>query len=64
MTSEVIELKPCPFCGGKAEMVEQRLYGNTPTHFGVCCGSCYQGTWRWHRTEAEAAAAWNRRAGA
>lgn len=32
------KLKPCPFCGGKAEMHEQPLYTNK----GVCvrCASC------------------------
>ncbi len=62
--NDEIELKPCPFCGGKAEMVVQQLADGTPTHYGVCCDSCYQGTWIWHKTEAEAAAMWNRRTGA
>ena len=59
--AEKIELKPCPFCGSKAEMVEQRL-PNTATRYGVCCGECDNGTWKWYESESEAAAAWNRRA--
>ena len=60
------DLKPCPFCGGRACMVESRVSSKAgvpePARYGVCCGECRNGTWKWYGNEAEAAAAWNRRA--
>ena len=51
------ELKPCPFCGGKAELVKFQR----PNHFGSVCTNC--DVWRDDRcnTEAEAITAWNTR---
>lgn len=67
-----IELKPCPFCGGNATIVENeepRLYRPSRNHpYCVYCGNCellfgfdedYGGTFD---TKKEAAEAWNRRA--
>ncbi len=53
------ELKPCPFCGGKAEIwVEQwekrRTYGASCTQCDVCLPL--------KKTSAEAGRVWNRRA--
>ncbi|MGN0733702.1 MAG: Lar family restriction alleviation protein [Emergencia sp.] len=52
------ELKPCPFCGGKAEMV--LFIGN----FGVGCTNCMGSMFPVNgQTKEEAIKAWNRRAG-
>lgn len=57
------EIKPCPFCGGKAESdtVED---GDTKGFRVSCCNSdCQVGpTTAVFPTKAEAVAAWNRRA--
>lgn len=58
------ELKPCPFCGGEAELVD---YGLNARYKGVTCGECGART-RFFSPEigigGEFAAieAWNRRA--
>jgi Lar family restriction alleviation protein len=66
MTTEkhTAELLPCPFCGSSARIArllspEGERRGERPI-FDVQCTEC----WVWHRceTEAEAVAAWNRRA--
>ena len=60
------ELKPCPFCGGEAKISMKYVgYGSlglgAHDWFGVYCADCDTST-REHQTEAEAIAAWNRRA--
>lgn len=38
-----IELKPCPFCGGKAEYIINSNYERCTTHgwqFGIKCTNC------------------------
>ena len=60
------ELKPCPFCGGEAEVNEDRLDGYTI--FIVSCenSKCPVIVETMHRagnTKAQAIEAWNRRAG-
>lgn len=50
------ELKPCPFCGGEAEM---RLYD---CEYFAQCIECFSSTAADHQTEEDAASAWNRRA--
>lgn len=56
--SEQFELLPCPFCGGKAHLVEESIHD----HLGrsqVECTICRTGTWYW---EAEVCVReWNRR---
>lgn len=52
------ELKPCPFCGGEAEIVEDRLYGED--YYAGRCRSC-AATSIFEFTKEEAIAAWNRR---
>lgn len=56
-----IELKPCPFCGGEAKIIDSIPVGVKAVE---CCNwscSIYVRTW-WLETEEEAAEAWNRRA--
>lgn len=37
----MIELKPCPFCGGEAEYFEERIYiMNNAFLMGVKCKDC------------------------
>lgn len=48
------ELKPCPFCGGEAEIV---MSGGDRRVECKKCGARSD----WYDTEAEAIAAWNRR---
>ena len=56
---EKVKLKPCPFCGEKAEMTKSEK-----DNFKACCANlrCI-GSYVYlrHPTEEEAAAAWNRR---
>ena len=57
------ELKPCPFCGGEARIVENDPLGMGKKEFftyGAICPSC--GANFWKNTETEAEEAWNRRA--
>lgn len=65
------ELKPCPFCGGKARMKCGNYnllgaYGTAETArkwFGVYCRSCNTSQWpREFFSKEEAIEAWNRRA--
>ena len=53
------ELKPCPFCGGKAEINYERIPGEDK---GYCHGRS-GGTWAGSYNDAERAEikAWNRR---
>lgn len=50
------ELKPCPFCGGRAKLTVWTASATT-----VGCADC--GAHFDTRTKAEAVAAWNARAG-
>ena len=50
------ELKPCPFCGGKAILSEDKRYN---VH-SVFCNECYIET-SLQNTEQETIEAWNRR---
>lgn len=49
------ELKPCPFCGGKAEM----LYGGADYYYGKCTVCGVDGIK--HKDFELAIEAWNRR---
>ena len=54
------ELKPCPFCGGEAEMLTaESMHGGYL--FGIMCNDC-RSRGDVYDTEAEAIAAWNSRA--
>ena len=58
------ELKPCPFCGGEAELVKAYRFGTgcSSSGFKVKCRGCEDGRTDIYTEEAEAVAAWNRRA--
>lgn len=54
------ELKPCPFCGGEAEILTaESMHGGNL--YGVMCDCC-AGRADVYDTEAEAIEAWNTRA--
>ena len=67
----MIELKPCPFCGGRANFVtSRRMDGQCSFKRGeVCCSECGCGTGGYiidgylgiETTEDEVVAIWNRR---
>lgn len=54
-----MELKPCPFCGGKAEL---NVYPfDTRNEYQVECENCFCQTYVYD-TEQDAIEAWDRRA--
>lgn len=56
------ELRPCPFCGGKAQL---RLEKDFKMHqaYKICCLSCPARMEALFHSQWEAISAWNRRAG-
>ena len=54
------ELKPCPFCGGKAEMLINE-YEDSRKEYLVACTECDGMVERWREAEEEAVEQWNRR---
>ena len=64
MTDE-IEIKPCPFCGGKAKLLKDEFGGTSDWWYAACgnldCGIRAETADR--PTPQEAAKLWNRRAG-
>ncbi len=66
VTDKKSELKPCPFCGGEAEMgVKHGSYGYTPDIYYVKCKRCGQKvevvSERYKNLSDIAVGAWNRR---
>ena len=55
------ELKPCPFCGGKAH-IQGHTCIDRATYFTVDCYSCGVHMIKHQKSEQDAKAAWNRRA--
>lgn len=63
-------LKPCPFCGGEAKLMEARTKDRIST-YSVICQNCGVGifrattakdkTWKGYADAEEAAEDWNRR---
>ena len=55
-----MELKPCPFCGGEAQL---RVFGwiDHKEHYGIRCLSCLAQTMDYYNTEEDAIEAWNTR---
>ena len=56
------ELKPCPFCGGKAWLNGTIMWSDLSKRFSVFCCECRVETPRTSHTKEEAIEAWNRRA--
>lgn len=61
------QLKPCPFCGGKAEIVPHKFYSKMlddwkVDSYGVVCKRCHASGYQFWGTEKHAIDAWNRRA--
>lgn len=61
------ELKPCPFCGGGAEVKKSTLFGNIKEYARIVCKSCLASTKNFNMSldysaVEEATKAWNRRA--
>ena len=58
-------LKPCPFCGGKSELISDDFIAGDETYVGeiysVQCCNCIACT-KWDASSDNAIAAWNRRA--
>ena len=55
------ELKPCPFCGGEGEMIENFLFGKAVGYM-VGCKNCWCEL-RIYTSKQNAVKAWNRRKG-
>ena len=58
----LIDLKPCPFCGGQANVIEHRFHG-LDSSYGLQCKKCKAETYQFYESEEKAIKAWNRRAG-
>ena len=54
------ELKPCPFCGGKAERKEGRMLLDSYNYWYIECECCHTKSMG-YRVPKEAIKAWNRR---
>lgn len=54
---EMMELKPCPFCGGKAVVVPLTFFKE---YFAVC-SKCHIEQGHLYKSERAAVEAWNRR---
>jgi Lar family restriction alleviation protein len=55
------ELKPCPFCGGKAFVYEHTCIKNRPTYYTTHCTACGVSDLKHHKSTDDATEAWNRR---
>lgn len=55
------ELKPCPFCGEAARIVDSEFSGSA-IHISCRCGAQMFGGRQHFGSEQEASEAWNRRA--
>ena len=57
---KLIELKPCPFCGGEAFIEEHKFHGCSNT-YGVKCSKCHTQTYQFFDTKEMAEKRWNTR---
>ena len=53
-----IKLKPCPFCGGEAEVIAHNKF----QFYKVVCKHCKAQGYQFFPNEEQATEAWNRRA--
>lgn len=60
MKRSEIELKPCPMCGGKANLEIHRFVSFANT-YGIKCSNCDLQTRQFYDTPEEAEKAWNKR---
>lgn len=61
------ELKPCPFCGGEAEMIKhsfwnERKHSYSDRTYSIKCCGCSVETYPFYDTKEKATESWNRRA--
>lgn len=61
------ELKPCPFCGGEANLVPHKFFSQRTQKweidcYGVECKNCRTSSYQFWGCEKHAITAWNRRA--
>ena len=64
----MMELKPCPFCGGEAEVVPHKFFSEALKAwkvdcYGIECKNCHTSGYQFWGTEEQAVKAWNRRYG-
>ena len=59
---KLVDLKPCPFCGGEADVIEHLFHG-LDSSYGLQCKKCEAETYQFYRSEEKAIKAWNSRAG-
>lgn len=62
------ELKPCPFCGGEAEVVPHKFWSDVLKDwkidsYGIECKNCHTSGYQFWGCEEHAIKAWNRRMG-
>lgn len=61
-----MELKPCPFCGGEAELVPHKFFSEKfkvwkVESYGIECYNCHAKCFPFFEREEDAIKAWNRR---
>jgi Lar family restriction alleviation protein len=59
---EAVALLPCPFCGETASTERNTVFGPTGAPWAIGCDVNGCAEFAWFQSEAEAIAAWNRRA--
>ena len=63
--AKMAELKPCPFCGGNALLVEHEFDVadgiGTEKNYGVRCLHCYAQSYQFCETKEIAISLWNER---
>lgn len=54
------KLKPCPFCGSKADVFKHEFHW-LPTSFGIICSGCMAQTFQFYDKQEDAIKVWNKR---
>lgn len=57
-----MKLKSCPFCSGKAKIIEHFFY-NQSTVYGIRCERCLTESYQYFKSRERAIEAWNKRVG-